>query len=91
MNYTIDQVNAWADKLVIRLLIMANTKQETIDKVLKAMIDKQNGINIADESLSVPVTIFGITFKDAATAVKTGFIVIGVIIAFVLYKKYSRR
>jgi hypothetical protein len=90
MNYTIDMINSWADKLVIRLLVMVNTKQETIDKVLKAMIDKQNGVKSADESLSVPVTIFGITFKDAATAVKIGFVLFLVIAGIIIYKRNSK-
>jgi hypothetical protein len=90
MNYTIDMINSWADKLVIRLLVMANTKQETIDKVLKAMIDKQNGVKIADDSLSVPVTIFGITFKDAATVVKIGLVLFVVIAGVIIYKRNSK-
>jgi hypothetical protein len=91
MNYTIDLVNSWADKLVIRLLVLANTEQETIDKVIKGMIDKQNGVTVSDQSLSVPVKIFGINFKDAGTAIKTGLIIFAIITAIILYKRYSKR
>jgi hypothetical protein len=91
MNYTIDLLNSWADKLVIRLLVMANTKQETIDKVLKAMVDKQNGVTSADQTLSVPVTILGINFKDAGTAIKTGLVIFALVTAVILYKRYSKR
>ena len=91
MNYSIDLLTSFADKLTIRLMQLANVKQESIDKVLKAFIDKQNGIVDADKQLDVPITILGITFKNLRSAIFTVAVIIGLFLLYKVYRSNNRR
>lgn len=91
MNYTLDQVNSFAAKLTYRIMQMSGISEENLQKYLKAVVDKQNGIAAADEDLNIPINIFGINFKNIGQAVSTGIIIVVVIIGIVAYKKMRSR
>ncbi len=91
MNYTIDLVNSWAEKMTYRLMVMIGVSADDQQKYLKACVDKQNGVTAADETLAVPFDFLGFHFKDIGTAIKYGIFIAGGVLVFVLYKKYSRK
>ena len=90
MNYTIDMVNSFAEKLTYRIMVMAGVSQENLDKYLKAVIEKEKGISNADEKLDVPITVFGITFANVGKAIQTGLVIIVVVVGIILYRRYKK-
>ena len=92
MNYTIDMVTAWADKLTYRICVLSGMSDEQLQNVLKAFVDKQNGVTAADDALQPSLNLFGIKFKNIGDAVlKIGLGVVAVIVAWYLYKRDKRR
>jgi hypothetical protein len=87
MLYTIDQVNAWADKLTYRLMVMIGVSDENLQNYLKAVVDKQSGVVAADTALQPPVTILGIQFKNIGQIIKTILVIVVLIIGYRLFKK----
>lgn len=90
-NNTVNLLKSGVEKLTVGLMGLFNVKQETIDKVTQSFLDKQNNISADQAQLDVPFKLFGITFKNIGTAVKTGIIVVVVILGIMAYKKYKRR
>lgn len=87
MLYTLDQVNAWADRLTYRLMVMINVPDENLQKYLKAVIDRQNGVAEADQELSPPVTILGMQFKNIGSVITTVLIIVVLIILYNVFRK----
>lgn len=87
MLYTLDQVNAWADRLTYRLMVMINVPDENLQKYLKAVIDRQNGVAEADQELSPPVTILGMQFKNIGSVITTVLIIVVLIILYKVFRK----
>jgi hypothetical protein len=92
MQFTIDQVNSWADKLTYRLMVMIGVSDADLQKYLDAVQAKQNGVAAADTALSPPITIFGINFKNIGDFIlKVGLGLVAVLIAWHLYKNRNKR
>jgi len=91
MNYTIDLVTSWAEKLTYRIMQLSGVSEENLQKYLQAVVNKQNGIKTADETLKVPVTVLGVTFKDAASLIKIAVVVALVFAGYRAYKMYKRK
>lgn len=51
MNNLIDAVNQWANRLTIRLLMLAGTPKDQINRVLTAMNNRNTALNEADKKL----------------------------------------
>jgi len=51
MNNLIDLINQWANRLVIRILMLSGTPKEQTDRVLKAMEDRNSALNDADSKI----------------------------------------
>jgi hypothetical protein len=91
MNYTIDLINSWAYKLAYRAMQISGATEEELQNYLKAVVDKQNGVIKADDTLATPIKILGITFKSLQSAINTGIIIIAIVGGIILYKRYSKR
>jgi len=51
MNNLIDIANKWANRLVIRILIMSGVSQESINRVIEAMNNRQTILSQSDKKL----------------------------------------
>lgn len=51
MNNLIDAVNQWANRLTVRILMLAGAPKEQIDRVLNAMNNRNTALNEADKKL----------------------------------------
>jgi hypothetical protein len=92
MNFTIDQVNSWADKLTYRLMVMIGVSDQDLQNYLAAIQAKQEGVSNADAALSPPVTIFGMTFKNIGDfLLKAGLAIVGVVLLWHAYKNRNKR
>jgi hypothetical protein len=88
MNYTIDLINSFAVRFTYRVMsIIPGITNDQLQAFLKAEVDKQNGVDQTDTDTAVPITIFGIKFKDAGSVIKTGIIIIALFVGIALYKR----
>jgi hypothetical protein len=89
--YTWDTLTSWSEKLIYRMLSMSGAKQETLDHYKQAVIDKANGINIADEAFTPPITILGFNFKSAKMVLMWIIFIVGLFVAYKVYKLYKQK
>jgi hypothetical protein len=87
VNYTVDQLTSWADKLTYRLMVMIGVPDENLQAYLKAVVDRQNGVAEADQALQPPVTILGIQFKNIGSVIKTVLVIVILIILYRVFRK----
>jgi len=51
MNNLIDIVNKWANRLTVRILVLAGVSQASINRVVAAMNERQNIVNQSDKKI----------------------------------------
>lgn len=51
MNNLIDIVNKWANRLTVRILVMAGVSQESINRVIEAMNNRESIVSQSDKKI----------------------------------------
>lgn len=51
MNNLIDMVNKWANRLTVRILVLSGVSQESINRVIEAMNNRQSIVSQSDKKI----------------------------------------
>jgi hypothetical protein len=82
MNYTIDLLNSWAQKLTYRIMKISGVSDAELQKYVKAVVDQKQQQITSDASLSSKVNF--------AEYIKIGLLLIGLFLVWKIVATFKK-